>query len=114
MIRPKNLQNVLNLRSLIIIRSEVHILKSSDAKDLGYVVRIDGKLFPLTQYFNSTPMYLAFENSSLTYSSIGSSKYLNRLAQSLASKILGIKVVSKVSKFTTCSTIKVASSKMLE
>ena len=45
MIRPKNLQNVLNLRSSIIIRGEVHILRSSDAKDLGYVVRIDGELF---------------------------------------------------------------------
>ena len=45
MIRPKNLQNVLNLRSLIIIRGEVYILKSSDAKDLGYVVRIDEELF---------------------------------------------------------------------
>ena len=45
MIRPKNLQNVLNLSSLIIIRGEVHILRSSDAKDLGYVVWIEGKLF---------------------------------------------------------------------
>ena len=45
MIRPKNLQDVLNLRSSIIIRGEVHILRSSDAKDLDYVVRIDGKLF---------------------------------------------------------------------
>ena len=45
MIRPKNLQDVLNLRSSIIIRGEIHILKSSDVKDLGYVVRIDGELF---------------------------------------------------------------------
>lgn len=45
MIKPKNLQNALNLRSSIIIRGEVHILRSNDAKDLGYVVWIDGKLF---------------------------------------------------------------------
>ena len=45
MIRPKSLQNVLNLRSSIITRGEVHILRTSDAKDLGYVVQIDGKLF---------------------------------------------------------------------
>ena len=45
MIRPKNLQNILNLRSSIIIRGEVHILQSSDVKDLVYVVWIDGELF---------------------------------------------------------------------
>ena len=45
MIRPKNLHDVLSLRSLIIIRGKIHILKSSDVKDLGYVVRIDGELF---------------------------------------------------------------------
>ena len=55
MIRPKNLQNVLNLWSSIIIRGEVHILRSSDTKDLGYVVRIDEKLFSsyLAFYLNS-------------------------------------------------------------
>ena len=71
MIRSKNLQDVLNLRSSIIIRGEVHILRSSDAKDLGYVVQIDGKLFS---------SYPAFEKNSLTNSSIGSSKFPNRLA----------------------------------
>ena len=105
MSRPKNLQNVLNLRSSIIIRGEVHILRSSDAKDLGYVVQIDGKLFS---------SYPAFEKNSLTNSSIGSSKFSNKLAKSLASKIIGIKVVPKVSNLTTRSTMEVASSKMLE
>ena len=70
--------------------------------------------FPLTQHFNSTPMFLAFEKNSLTNSSIKSSKFPNRSAQSLTSKILGIKVVRKVSNFTTCSTMGEASSKMLE
>lgn len=55
MIRPKNLQNVLNLRSSIIRRGEVNILKSSDVKGLGYVVRIDGELFS---------SYLAFQLNS--------------------------------------------------
>ena len=55
MIRSKNLQDVLNLRSSIIIRGEVHILRSSDVKDLGYVVRSDGKLFSF---------YLAFQLNS--------------------------------------------------
>ena len=59
-------------------------------------------------------MYLAFEKNSLTNSSIGSSKFPNRLAQSLALKILGIKVVPKVSNLTIRSTMEVASSKMLE
>ena len=45
MIRPKNLKNVLYLKLSIIIRSEVYICRSSDAKNLYDVVWIDGKLF---------------------------------------------------------------------
>ena len=59
-------------------------------------------------------MYLAFEKNSLTNSSIAFSKFPNRLAQSLASKILGMKVFPKVLNLTTHSTMEVAFSKMLK
>ena len=45
MIKPENLKNVLYLRLSIIIRGEVYICRSSDAKNLCNVVWIDGELF---------------------------------------------------------------------
>ena len=70
--------------------------------------------FPLTQKMSSTPRSLAFEKHSLTNSSIGSTKFPNKFAQSHGSKIRGIKVVPKVSNSTTRSTIGVDLSKMFK
>ena len=54
MIRPKNLKNVLYLWLSIIIRSDVYICQSSNAKNLCNVVWIDGELFSVypTLQFN--------------------------------------------------------------
>ena len=70
--------------------------------------------FSHTQHFSLTPVYLAFKYNSLTNSSIKSSEFPNRSAQSFASNILGINVVPKVSNLTTHSTTVGAFRKMLE
>ena len=68
----------------------------------------------VSQKISSTPRSLIFEQHSLTSSSTGFSKFPNKVAQSLDSKIRGTKVVFKVLNSTTRSAIGEAKSKMLE
>ena len=81
MIKPENLKNVLYLRLSIIIRGEVYICRSSDAKNLCKC---------------SLDWWWTLFRIPNTNSSIGSLKFSNRSAQSFTSNILGINVVPKV------------------